>query len=322
MLIFQSLLGCVLLYAFGFTVGYFSMKLLGYTENQSKFLGSIFSSPHTTSIPVILLSIIGPVLDKIIPIPKSFPINAQKRGYLYIILNSIFSNIWRWSGGYYLIQREDTLYKGSKKDYILATNNPKKNNEMNFKNFLNEVLNMPVIASIFSLLITMCPPLQRYFSTPGTLGNVFIFEASTLISKSYAFFIMLMLGLSLSDFITLHPSEETKKKIIFKGLDMVWISLIKLVIMPLVTGYLLIYIFHHLLKVDDVMLFLFLFMSAAPSAINMIVICTLKEAYVESISMLMVVMYGISIITMTLGVTWIISIISSFELIPGIEPNN
>ena len=50
-------------------------------------------------------------------------------------------------------------------------------------------------------------------------------------------------------------------------------------------------------------------MSAAPSAINMIVICTLKEAYMESISMMMMVMYGIAMITMTLGVTVIIGII-------------
>ena len=37
--------------------------------------------------------------------------------------------------------------------------------------------------------------------------------------------------------------------------------------------------------------------------------CTLKEAYMESISMMMMVMYGIAMITMTLGVTGIIGII-------------
>ena len=41
----------------------------------------------------------------------------------------------------------------------------------------------------------------------------------------------------------------------------------------------------------------------------MIVICTLKGAYMESISMMMMVMYGFAMITMTLGVTVIIGVI-------------
>ena len=120
---------------------------------------------------------------------------------------------------------------------------------------------------------------------------------------------MTMLGLSLSDSITLSPNPETKKKIIFKGYDIIWICLGKLVLMPLLTAPIIIYLFKYILHADDIMLFLYLFMSAAPSAINMIVICTLKEAYMESISMMMMVMYGIAMITMTLGVTVIIGII-------------
>ena len=87
------------------------MKLLGYNENRCKFLGAVYSSPHTTSIPVILLSIIGTVLDKITMMPQNMMIDSQRRGFLYIILNSIFSNIWRWSGGYYLIKPEQSELK-------------------------------------------------------------------------------------------------------------------------------------------------------------------------------------------------------------------
>ena len=120
---------------------------------------------------------------------------------------------------------------------------------------------------------------------------------------------MTMLGLSLSDSITFHPSPETKKKIIFKGYDIFWICLAKLVIMPLLAAPIIIYLFKYILHADDIMLFLYLFMAAAPSAINMIVICTLKGAYMESISMMMMVMYGFAMITMTLGVTAIIGVI-------------
>ena len=127
------------------------MKLLGYNNNRCNFMAAVFSSPHTTSIPVILLSIIGPVLDKIIPIPASMPVDAQRRGYLYIILNSIFSNIWKWSGGFYLIQPEEEEIISDKKvdDLIIQEKavlskhlNPITNNNVNttmsFKRFIKD----------------------------------------------------------------------------------------------------------------------------------------------------------------------------------------
>ena len=322
-LILEALIGCAFLYFAGYVVGYFTMKLLGYNNNRCNFMAAVFSSPHTTSIPVILLSIIGPVLDKIIPIPLSMPVNGQRRGYLYIILNSIFSNIWKWSGGFYLIQPEDEDLNSNKKvdDLIIQekialskhinpmSSNANANTTMSFKRFIKEIINMPVIASFGTIFITMFPSIQEYLTRPDSTMYNSLISVNVMISKSYAFLVMTMLGLSLSDSITLSPNPETKKKIIFKGYDIIWICLGKLVLMPLLTAPIIIYLFKYILHADDIMLFLYLFMSAAPSAINMIVICTLKEAYMESISMMMMVMYGIAMITMTLGVTVIIGII-------------
>ena len=298
------------------------MKLLGYNTNRCNFMAAVFSSPHTTSIPVILLSIVGPVLDKIIPMPASMPIDAQRRGYLYIVLNSIFSNIWKWSGGFYLIQPEEEELVSNKKidDLIIQEKvalskhlNPMPSNAINttmsFKRFIKEIMNMPLIASFGTIFITMFPTVQEYLTKPDSTMYDGLISVNLMISKSYAFLVMTMLGLSLSDSITFHPSPETKKKIIFKGYDIFWICLAKLVIMPLLTAPIIIYLFKYILHADDIMLFLYLFMAAAPSAINMIVICTLKGAYMESISMMMMVMYGFAMITMTLGVTAIIGVI-------------
>ena len=41
---------------------------------------------------------------------------------------------------------------------------------------------------------------------------------STIVFKSYAFLVMTMLGLSLSDSITLSPNPETKKKLYLKDM--------------------------------------------------------------------------------------------------------
>ena len=76
---------------------------------------------------------------------------------------------------------------------------------------------MPVIASFASILITMCPPLQNYLTKPGSTMYNSLISVNIMVGKSYAFFVMIMLGLSLSDSITIHPSPEATKKNIFKG---------------------------------------------------------------------------------------------------------
>ena len=299
------MIGCFLSYIIGFIVGYVTSKILGYTENQCKFIGAIFSSPNAISYPLILITTIGTVLDKIVPLPQNLPINAESRGYLYIIIGSIFSNVWRWSGGYYLIQPDSDL---KNKNSLLS-----EENQMTLKKFFKQIINMPIIACLTSLTITMIPPIQKFLATPGTFVYNALIEANVKVSKGYSFLVMLLLGLSLSDSITLHPTQEEQDKIIFKKFDLLWISLSKLIIMPIISAPFVIYIFRNLLQTDEVMLFLFLFMCAVPSGINMIVVCNLKNAYPESVSLLMVFMYGFSMLSVTIGVTGIIIVLEYLD---------
>ena len=325
-LIYKAFIGCVSLYILGYIVGYISMKILGYNSSQCRFIGAIYSSPHTTSIPVILVTIIGPVLDKFIPMPINMPFNSERRAFLYIILNSIFSNIWKWSGCYYLIEPEeeiedDNLYLEKKNDDLILSEestidkshikNKKKEEEFTFSKFMSKVINMPIIICGVSLFITMIPPFQNFLIKPGGLMNSSLISVNNMIGRSYGCLVMMMLGISLSKCINF--GEEAKTKSFFKTKDLIIMSLIKLIVIPIISFPFIIYIFKYFLKADDVMLFLFLFMALAPSAINMIVICTVKGAYEDDIAMLMVIQYSISIITLTLGTTAVIYIIGNLN---------
>ena len=73
--------------------------------------------------------------------------------------------------------------------------------------------------------------------------------------------------------------------------------------MPILTSPVIIYIFRNLFHSDDVLTFNYLFLGAAPPAINIIVICTYKNAFVNEISSIMIVMYTAAIITLTLNIT-------------------
>ncbi len=292
------------------------MRLLGYTEKQSRFVGAIYSSPHTTSIPVILVGIIGPVLDKLTPIPSEIPLNAEQRAYLYIILNSIFANIWKWSGCYYLIQPEDE--EESNEELInykkFDENNklvPNKKEEFNFKIFIKKIINVPIIACICTLFITMFPSFQSYFNDPSGILNSSIVSVNIMVSKSYGFLVIFMLGITLYN--TLSNSSENDNKNFLKGWYLILVTLIKLVLMPFIAFPIIIYVFKYLFKIDDIMLFLFLFMAQAPSAINMVVICTLKNAYEETLSMMMVSQYCIAVISLTIGTSLILYIIGNLN---------
>ena len=63
------------------------------------------------------------------------------------------------------------------------------------------------------------------------------------------------------------------------------------------------YLFINIFHADDVFTFNYLFLGAAPPAINIIVICAYKNAFVNEISSIMIVMYTAAIITLTLNIT-------------------
>ena len=128
---------------------------------------------------------------------------------------------------------------------------------------------------------------------------------------------MFLLGLSFADSIKF-PSDKknnnVKEMSFLNNCDLFWISVMKLIVMPLLACPILLLIFRDWLKSDDVLVFIFLFMASAPSAINIIVICTYKDLYVQAVSLLMIVMYAASIITLTLQVTFFVYVIGYLNL--------
>ena len=312
-LIIQAIIGCLVIYFTGLFIGFGISKILKLNKFQENFLGALFSTPHNTSIYVILIQVIGPFLDTIIPKNPNIVGDCVKRGLLYVIINSIVANIWKWSCCYYLIEPDEEEEEADDKDYALLNENEEANNivekkpkykKKTFKDILKSVINMPLIASLVSLFITFIPSLQLLFITPKSILRETLMDVSKTVSKAYSFLVIFILGLSIADNVHL-PSEKVEnvgknflnKTIIF------WLSLVKLVIMPIITTPIIIYIFRNIFRSDDVLTFNYLFLGAAPPAINIIVICAYKNAFVNEISSIMIVMYAAAIITLTLNIT-------------------
>lgn len=327
-LITETMIGCVFVYTFGLIIGFIISKFLTLNNNQSCFLAAIFSTPHTTSITVILIQIIGPVLDTFIKRKSWLTGTATERAYLYIAMNSIYSNIWRWSGAYYLIESEN---KGSDTavvviDEALITKDLEDMNKKAiidnntsscaFNRFIRSIINTPIITAVITMCITLSPTVQSYFTTSHSILNETFVSVNIMVSKSYSFVCIFMFGLSVAEAMKCGNDDDDNNnnsinsdECIFTGWELFWLAIMKLIVMPLLACPFIIYIFRSWLHSDDMLVFIYLFMVSAPSAINLVIICTYKQAYVKTISMFMIVVYGIAIITMTLQVTFFIYVL-------------
>ena len=313
-LIFQAAVGCLVIYVLGLIIGFVISSILSLDKNQRNFLGAVFSTPHNTSIYVILIQVIGPFLDTIFPKNPNLVGDSEKRGLLFVVINSIVANIWKWSCCYALIEPDDEeedleeninspLLKDENNQNQIVEKKPKYK-EKTFKDIIKSVVNMPLIASIFSLCITFSPSLQRLFITPKSLLRDTIIDVNMTVSKAYSFIVIFILGLSIADNVHL-PGEEVKKvgKNFLNANIIFWLSFVKLIAMPIITTPIIIYLFRNIFHSDDVLTFNYLFLGAAPPAINIIVICAYKNAFVNEISSIMIVMYTAAIITLTVNIT-------------------
>ena len=186
--------------------------------------------------------------------------DSEKRGLLYVVINSIVANIWKWSCCYALIEPDDEEDELENNYSPLLKDNDEQNQqnqivekkpkyvEKTFKDKLKSVINMPLITSIFSLCITFSPSLQRLFITPKAILRDTIIDVNMTVSKAYSFIVIFILGLSIADNVHL-PGEEVKKigKSFLNASILFWLSLVKLVIMPILSTPVIIYLFRNIL---------------------------------------------------------------------------
>ena len=72
--------------------------IIGSGGNETAFIMGVMSAPDTTSYAIILVEVLSPVFEQFVYKPSSgVVISARSRGLMYIILNTIVENFWRWS---------------------------------------------------------------------------------------------------------------------------------------------------------------------------------------------------------------------------------
>jgi predicted permease len=296
-------------------VGYIYSKIMKFDNSERNMIMAVLSSPNSTNIPFTMIEVLAPIFEKM-----DYGANgiygmsdAKGRGLLYISLNSIFSNIWRWTVAYNLIMTSETNSNLST-PFISKEN---KGKQKTIKDILIEILNIPVVVALISLLLCLNTDIKNLFIQPDSVIRDTFFTAHKAISKGYPFAVIFSLGLNIDNILSNNQNINEQTNTIQEQKDdidyskIITISLLKLVMIPIVgTPIILLYRRFEII-VDPVLLYITLLPLASPIAINLLIMCNLKQVWEKFVSLLMISTYSISTITLTLSNTLFLFMLSS-----------
>jgi predicted permease len=311
-LMIQVVVGNTIIYGTGLIIGYLCSVVFKSPEQERNLLCGVMSALHTTSLPIILMDVLAPELNKIIYINADGTItDARNRGRLYIVLNSIFANIWRWGISYNLINPiEEDPEKLAKKDGLLDKEKAEKAKpkiDITFIDTIKEVLNVPIIVSILTIVLCYITPLRLWMISPDSIFLKTFISVNEITARSYNVMVILILGLNIANLLKTDPKG-------YKGDDisdykLTVTTVMKLFVHPLIGTPILMYLLGTGFFEDGVLIFVYLFMLAAPNAINIIVVCSVKDAGERATSKMIMIQYVVAIATLTLGIAYFLYIL-------------
>jgi predicted permease len=310
MLLVRITVGLLTINVIGIIVGFIYSLFIKSNSSERNFYLAIMSSPNVTSVTMVILEVLSPILDKFkydddTPLGKK---SAKERGLLYISLLSILANIWRWTFTFNFINNKN-------KTEILLDPSINVADKRTIRKTIKEILNVPIITSILALVISLIEYVKDIFIDKDSFLKATFFDSHQVISKCYTFTVIFLLGLNISNILpfkmnepeTIETNTEKKKISIWK---IIFVSILKLVIVPLIGTPIIVYFLNIGFILDKVLVFLLFFTLAAPISINILVICNAKKAWVEYISLIMLANYVICIFSITISNAIFLNILS------------
>ena len=337
----QSILGSITINFSALLVGYIYSKICGHSENEKNLILALLSSQSTTSMGLILIQVLNPILNNLKfnqPLDATVTvIDARQRGLLYISLLSIISNVWRWTITYNLINEDSKteLQQCLLEKHESINNNMSQiqivNSQRGWKDIFLGLINVPIVVALITLAFSLSSTIKNILTDENSIIKQTLFSVHMTISKSYTFCVILMLGLNISNVIGTDKTSkedtniqqgnynrmsigsrntETEAKPV-NYTNIVITSLLKLLAVPIVGTPMILYFRSQNLIYDPVLVYLLLFGLFSPSAINIMLICNLKKAWEKYVTLYMGFSNCLSIITITISNAVILYLLSA-----------
>lgn len=117
--------------------------------------------------------------------------------------------------------------------------------------------------------------------------------------------VILVLGMSLANMDDIEVNSKSTNRFITSG-TLVFSSLIKLVLMPFIGGAFILYYKNQGFIKDDILVFLLMFMFACPNSINLLIVCNVKHAHINSATLILAFQYLCGMFTLILATAGIL----------------
>jgi predicted permease len=178
---------CLLNVFMGYLIGEIVCMIMKISKGEIRRLVLIVCMfSNSTSMQLIYVDSLSSILGTMI---NSTEVEAKSKGYVIVLLYTIFVNFLRWSIGFNLMKPTNNSFNITSNREILdnsvrtipikesriveedlGKNETVENNSKNIWKLLKEGINMPFVAGVIAILISSIPYVNTFFSNPKYAG--------------------------------------------------------------------------------------------------------------------------------------------------------
>lgn len=235
--------------ALGYLIGEIMCFIIPTKKEIRKLILIVCMFSNSTSIQLIYVDSLGSILSKMTGTSEK---EAKTKGYVIVLIYTIFVNFLRWSIGYNImkpnnddVDEEDDPNRSNNQNIIEYSPNMKDDNKKNDSVFefnghkddktdtsirvitkltgtnreggglmklIKEGINMPFIAGVVAISLSSLPYIGPYLKDPDSIAYKLIVESCDAVGKCASTFVILILGLNMSISLRENTSSDRLDK--------------------------------------------------------------------------------------------------------------
>ncbi|CAG8483561.1 4982_t:CDS:2 [Ambispora leptoticha] len=291
-------------------LGLIGGKIFNFSNSQTRLIvtGIIFTNVASLPIGLIQGLTTTEAIEFFLWGEHDKPENAFARGVSYALLNTLLSNILRFSLGTWLLKKEEDI---ADEEQINTENTPLLSSSSHqtpntpFSNLINKIkgfMNAPLYAALIAIIVGTIPTIRSLFFGESAILYTVITRPVQYIGEIAIPFTILLLGAQLNN-ISPHKSRELLPIISY-------IMTCRFIIMPII-GISLVVLTRGWYFDDPMLWFVMMLATSGPTAINTMNVAQITGSFQEEVAALLAYSYIALAPMITVFTMIILSIIES-----------
>ncbi|CAG8483580.1 4983_t:CDS:2 [Ambispora leptoticha] len=265
-------------------------KIFNFSNSQTRLIvtGIIFNNAASLPIGLIQSLMTTEAIEFLLWGEHDEPKKAYARGVSYALLNSLLSNILRFSLGTWLLKNEEDV---ADEEQINTENTPLLSSSSHqtphapFSNRINKIkgfMNAPLYAALIAIIVGTIPTIRSLFFEESAILYTVITRPAQYIGEITIPFTILLLGAQLNN-LSSHKNRELLPIISY-------IMTCRFIIMPII-GISLVVLTRSWYFDDPMLWFVMMLAASGPTAINTMNMAQITGSFLEEVAALLAYSY-------------------------------